>query len=93
MSLDAACLRVAKVPPFLFRKPAFPSYDGPVKSKFTALSQARFSICFENARDIRGYLTEKILINPPLTYNFSVHKYERLYDRVEIIASYNNTKK
>ncbi len=52
--------RLAKVPPFLFRKPAFPSYDGPVKSKFTALSQARFSICFENARDIRGYLTEKI---------------------------------
>ena len=52
--------RLAKVPPFLFRRPAFPSYDGPVKSKFTALSQARFSICFENARDIRGYLTEKI---------------------------------
>jgi len=52
--------RLAKVPPFLMGKPVFPSYEGPVKSKFTALSQARFSICFENARDIRGYLTEKI---------------------------------
>ena len=52
--------RLAKVPPFLIGKPVFPSYEGPVKSKFTALSQARFSICFENARDIRGYLTEKI---------------------------------
>ena len=52
--------RLAKVPPFLLGKPVFPSYAGQVKSKFTALSQARFSICFENARDIRGYLTEKI---------------------------------
>jgi hypothetical protein len=52
--------RLAKVPPFVMSKPVFPSYDGPVNSKFTALSQARFSICFENARDIRGYLTEKI---------------------------------
>jgi len=52
--------RLAKVPPFVMGKPVFPSYDGPVQSKFTALSQARFSICFENARDIRGYLTEKI---------------------------------
>ena len=52
--------RLAKVPPFVMGKPVFPSYDGPVNSKFTALSQARFSICFENARDIRGYLTEKI---------------------------------
>ncbi|MCE7505174.1 glycosyltransferase family 10 [Polynucleobacter sp. IMCC30063] len=52
--------RLAKVPPFLMGKAVFPSYGGPVNSKFTALSQARFSICFENARDIRGYLTEKI---------------------------------
>ncbi len=52
--------RLAKAPPFLMGKPVFPSYGGPVKSKFSALSQARFSICFENARDIRGYLTEKI---------------------------------
>ena len=52
--------RLAKVPPFVMGKAVFPSYDGPVNSKFTALSQARFSICFENARDIRGYLTEKI---------------------------------
>jgi len=52
--------RIAKVLPFVMGKPIFPSYDGPVNSKFTALSQARFSICFENARDIRGYLTEKI---------------------------------
>jgi len=58
--LGKLCYRLAKVPPFVMGKPVFPSYDGPVNSKFTALSQARFSICFENARDIRGYLTEKI---------------------------------
>jgi hypothetical protein len=38
----------------------FPSYRGPVKSKLTTLKNYKFSICYENARDIPGYITEKI---------------------------------
>ena len=52
--------RLEKVLPFLFGKPVFPSYRGPAKTKFEVLSHTRFSICFENAKDIRGYITEKL---------------------------------
>ena len=38
----------------------FPSYCGKVDSKFETLSNAKFSICYENAKDITGYITEKI---------------------------------
>ena len=37
-----------------------PSYRGPVDSKLETLSQYKFSICYENARGIPGYITEKI---------------------------------
>ncbi|WP_417537728.1 glycosyltransferase family 10 domain-containing protein [Marinomonas sp.] len=40
--------------------PKFPSYKGKVKAKKDVLEQYRFVICFENARDIPGYITEKI---------------------------------
>jgi alpha(1,3/1,4) fucosyltransferase len=40
--------------------PPFPSYKGRVDKKLEVLSQYKFSICFENARDIEGYITEKI---------------------------------
>lgn len=52
--------RLEKVAPFLLGKPVFPSYRGPAEIKFEVLSHARFSICFENAKDIPGYITEKI---------------------------------
>jgi hypothetical protein len=52
--------RLEKVIPFLTRRPVFPSYQGPTLTKLAALSKTRFCICFENARDISGYLTEKI---------------------------------
>jgi alpha(1,3/1,4) fucosyltransferase len=52
--------RLEKVLPFLLGKPLFPSYRGPAKTKFEVLSHARFSICFENAKDIPGYITEKL---------------------------------
>jgi len=52
--------RLEKVTPFLTRKPVFPSYHGPTLTKWGPLSQSRFCICYENARDIPGYLTEKI---------------------------------
>jgi len=40
--------------------PKYPSYRGKVNSKLAVLSNYRFSICYENARDIPGYITEKI---------------------------------
>ncbi|OHD13528.1 MAG: hypothetical protein A2Y41_06530 [Spirochaetes bacterium GWB1_36_13] len=43
----------------LFRK-SFSSYKGKVKSKKEMLEKYKFSICYENAKDIPGYITEKI---------------------------------
>ena len=40
--------------------PYFPSYRGKVEQKKAALEKYKFAICFENARDIPGYITEKI---------------------------------
>jgi hypothetical protein len=37
-----------------------PSYRGPVNSKVDILREYKYSICYENARDIPGYITEKI---------------------------------
>jgi len=36
------------------------SYKGSVESKFDTLSSYKFCICYENAKDIPGYITEKI---------------------------------
>lgn len=38
----------------------FPSYRGRVQHKREVLQRTRFSICYENIRDIPGYITEKI---------------------------------
>jgi hypothetical protein len=48
--------------PFLsgILSPRFPSYRGKVDVKRSVLAKYRFSICYENARDIPGYITEKI---------------------------------
>lgn len=43
-----------------FRPPHFPSYRGKIENKCQVMQKYRFSICFENARDIPGYITEKI---------------------------------
>ncbi|WP_162784922.1 hypothetical protein [Polynucleobacter necessarius] len=39
---------------------AFPSYRGMLKNKSDALLHTRFAICYENVRDLPGYITEKI---------------------------------
>lgn len=52
--------RLEKIYPWLTSKPVFPSYQGPAKTKYEVLSKTKFCVCFENARDIPGYLTEKI---------------------------------
>ncbi len=45
--------------PWLPKKP-FPSYRGKIARKFDVLSRTRFSICYENMRDMHGYITEKL---------------------------------
>ena len=52
--------RLEKIPSILLGKPAFPCYQGAITSKYEVLTRSRFSICFENAKDMRGYITEKI---------------------------------
>ncbi|MDH1109310.1 glycosyltransferase family 10 [Pseudomonas otitidis] len=44
---------------FIPRKP-FPSYKGRVSNKQEVLVRTRFCICYENVRDLPGYITEKI---------------------------------
>lgn len=39
---------------------SYPSYKGMVEHKKPIMEQYCFSICYENARDIPGYITEKI---------------------------------
>lgn len=52
---------LSKIPLLVRRLPVrFPSYRGQVDRKKPVLEQYRFSICYENARDIPGYITEKI---------------------------------
>jgi hypothetical protein len=38
----------------------FHSYRGPVNDKLATLSHYRFTICYENAKNIPGYITEKL---------------------------------
>ncbi|MCA3238971.1 MAG: hypothetical protein ING32_12400 [Curvibacter sp.] len=45
----------------VFGIPPFPSYRGEVADKGDVLRRARFSWCYENNRDISGYITEKML--------------------------------
>jgi hypothetical protein len=38
----------------------FPRYKGKIQTKRDVLMKYKFSICYENAKDISGYITEKI---------------------------------
>ena len=38
----------------------FPSYRGRIELKAQVMTRTRFAICYENVRDIPGYITEKI---------------------------------
>lgn len=51
-------LRITKLN-YLF-KANFPSYKGEINAKKNILEKYKFSICYENAKDIPGYITEKI---------------------------------
>ena len=41
-------------------KPKYPSCKGPIESKKEIYKRYKFAICYENARNITGYITEKI---------------------------------
>lgn len=43
----------------IFKNP-FPSYRGKVGKKYDVLKKYRFSICYENARGVPGWITEKM---------------------------------
>lgn len=54
---------IGKLQPYLLKRSGrvfFPSYRGKVASKLDTLRKYRFSICYENVRDLPGYITEKI---------------------------------
>ena len=44
----------------LIPKNTYPSYKRPISNKKTTLEKYKFSICYENVKDIPGYITEKI---------------------------------
>ncbi|CAA6820123.1 MAG: Unknown protein [uncultured Sulfurovum sp.] len=39
----------------------YPSYRGKIKNKFETMQDYKFAICYENIKNISGYITEKIL--------------------------------
>jgi len=41
-------------------KNAYSNYGGVIENKLTTLSNFKFNLCFENMRNINGYITEKI---------------------------------
>jgi len=41
-------------------KPRYPSYKGRIESKKEVYKRYKFTICYENAKNIPGYITEKI---------------------------------
>lgn len=52
--------RFFKLTSKLFKMHPFPSYKGRVEHKRDVLTKTRFAICYENVRDLPGYITEKI---------------------------------
>lgn len=52
--------RIFRVLGGLLKLQPFPSYRGRIEHKHDVLVRTRFSICYENVRDMPGYITEKI---------------------------------
>lgn len=50
---------VKQILKLIYARP-FPSYRGEIADKIPVLEKYKFAICYENARDIPGYITEKI---------------------------------
>jgi len=52
--------RVQRLATQLWGHRPFPSWQGELPEKSAVLRRAKFSYCYENVRDLRGYVTEKI---------------------------------
>jgi alpha(1,3/1,4) fucosyltransferase len=52
--------RIGRLRTQLFGYKPFPSWQGEVQFKTAILSNARFSYCYENVKDLPNYITEKI---------------------------------
>lgn len=53
-------LRVARFGARQVGRKAFPSYRGKVASKIETMRKYRFAVCYENVKDMSGYITEKM---------------------------------
>ena len=55
--------RIPFLKKFMFRYfgDYYPSYKGKVVNKFKTMQDYKFAICYENIKDIPGYITEKML--------------------------------
>lgn len=58
--IGKAFQRLHKIIKPFFNLSPFPSYRGKVEHKRDVLLKTRFSFCYENVRDLPGYITEKI---------------------------------
>jgi hypothetical protein len=45
---------------FLWEEKGYKNYKGTIQNKLDTLKNYRFSVCYENMRDVKGYITEKI---------------------------------
>jgi len=45
---------------FTWEKKGYKNYKGTLQDKLDTLKNYRFSVCYENMRDVKGYITEKI---------------------------------
>lgn len=52
---------IAKKIMFQYFGEYYPSYKGKVVNKFDTMQKYKFAICYENVKEIPGYITEKIL--------------------------------
>ncbi|NGX28436.1 MAG: hypothetical protein K940chlam1_00615 [Candidatus Anoxychlamydiales bacterium] len=43
-----------------WKKEEFSSYKGSIPDKIKTLSEYKFAICYENSKDVKGYISEKI---------------------------------
>jgi hypothetical protein len=58
--MDKFIRRIGRLRTQLLGYKPFPSWHGEVKFKSDILSDAKFSFCYENMRDLPNYITEKI---------------------------------
>lgn len=59
-ALEKLTRRLKRLRTQLYGYKPFPSYLGPINTKFEAYGRAKFGICYENTKDLPNYITEKI---------------------------------